>query len=112
MRGKSVIYRIGAAPGARSVIRRLHRSLLPDAVTAALYHGVIDRPLPVPSPLFLPVERFARQMEYLARHFTILHVEEALSEDRPRGGRPIACVTFDDGFGSLHDLVLPILERL
>jgi len=51
-------------------------------------------------------------MEYLARHFTILHVEEALSDRRPRGGRPVACVTFDDGFGSFHDLALPVLERL
>jgi peptidoglycan/xylan/chitin deacetylase (PgdA/CDA1 family) len=112
MRAKNLIYRIAAAPGARSLIRQLHRRLLPDAITAVLYHGVIDRPLPVPSPLFLPVERFARHMEYLARHFTILHVEEALSERRPRGGRPVACVTFDDGLGSLHDLALPILERL
>lgn len=109
---KSLIYRVGAAPGVKSLIRRLHRWLLPDAVTAALYHGIIDRPLPVPSPLFMPVERFARQMEYLARHFTVLHVEDALSEGRPRGRRPVACVTFDDGFGSLHDLAFPVLERL
>lgn len=112
MLGKSIAYQAGAALGAAGALRQLHQRLLPDVVSAVSYHGLIDRRLPVPSECFLPVARFARQMEYLARNFTVLHLEEAFAPDRPPAGRPVACVTFDDGFRSLHDLALPVLERL
>lgn len=112
MIGRSLVYRAGAALDATGALRRLHRWLLPDVVSAVSYHGLIDTRLPVPSECFMPVERFEKQMEYLARHFTVLHLEEAFASGRPRARRPVACVTFDDGFESLHHLALPILERL
>lgn len=97
---------------AAAAFRRLHQWLLPDVVTVLCYHGLVDRRLPVPDYCFLPLEKFVLHMQYLARHFTVLHLEEALAPGRPRMERPVACVTFDDGFGSVHDLAFPVLERL
>jgi peptidoglycan/xylan/chitin deacetylase (PgdA/CDA1 family) len=110
--GKSLVHHVGAAAGPAGPLRQLHRWLLPDVVTVVAYHGLVDQRVAVPNACFMAVERFAEQMEYLARNFTVLHLEEAFAPDAPRAKRPIACVTFDDGFGSLRDLGLPVLERL
>jgi peptidoglycan/xylan/chitin deacetylase (PgdA/CDA1 family) len=112
MYGNGALRGVGADAAVAGAFRRLHRWAFPDAVSVLSYHGLVDPQLPVPDRCFMPVERFAAQMEYLARHFTVLHLEEAFAPDRPRGGRPVACVTFDDGFSSVHDLALPVLERL
>jgi peptidoglycan/xylan/chitin deacetylase (PgdA/CDA1 family) len=77
-----------------------------------MYHGLVPAPLPVSDWCFLTVERFKRQMEYLARHFEVVHLEDAFAADSRRSDRPLACVTFDDGFASVHEFALPILERL
>jgi peptidoglycan/xylan/chitin deacetylase (PgdA/CDA1 family) len=77
-----------------------------------MYHGLIDAPLPVRDWCFLEVERFQRQMEYLAQHFEIVHLEDAFAADVRGSERPLACVTFDDGFASVYELAFPILERL
>jgi peptidoglycan/xylan/chitin deacetylase (PgdA/CDA1 family) len=94
------------------IFRLLHTHLLPGNVSVLMYHGLIRVPLPVPEPCFLSVDRFARQMEYLARNFDVVHVDEALACPGYHTGRPRACVTFDDGFVSVQDLALPILQRL
>lgn len=106
------LYGIAAALHAQTAVRQLHRWLMPDAVSVVAYHGLVDARLPVLDPCFLPLDRFERQMEYLARNFAVLHLEEAFSPDRPPAARPVACVTFDDGLASVHQLALPVLERL
>jgi peptidoglycan/xylan/chitin deacetylase (PgdA/CDA1 family) len=59
------------------------------------------------------VATFRWQMELLARNFNVLSLDsmvEALSAGRvpPRA----ICITFDDGYRSVHDLALPILRAL
>lgn len=93
------------------VLRLLHRRSLPEAVSVVTYHGLLRTPLPAPDSCFLTVERFREQMEYLAREFQVIHIEDAFAPDRRPTGKPLACVTFDDGFASVHDLALPVLER-
>lgn len=92
--------------------RLLHKTLMPGRVSILTYHSLIGSPLPVPDWCLLPIDRFEEQMEYLARHFDVLHVEDALSPGRRPSDRPVACVTFDDGFASNYHLALPVLERL
>jgi peptidoglycan/xylan/chitin deacetylase (PgdA/CDA1 family) len=93
------------------VLRRFHRRSLPGAVTVVTYHGLLQAPLSAPDSCFLQLRHFTEQMEYLARHFQVLHIEEAFGPDPHPTDRPVACVTFDDGFASAHDLALPVLER-
>jgi hypothetical protein len=102
---------VGGVLHGSGAFRFLHRRLLPGNVSVLMYHGLLAAPLEVPEACFVGVERFERQMEYLVGHFEVLHLEEALTFPRDRAARPVACVTFDDGFASVHDLALPILRR-
>jgi peptidoglycan/xylan/chitin deacetylase (PgdA/CDA1 family) len=77
-----------------------------------MYHGLLRSPLPVPDWCFLEADRFEQQMDYLVRHFDVVHLEHAFASDYQRSGRPLACVTFDDGFANVFELAFPILERL
>ncbi|MGA2128945.1 MAG: polysaccharide deacetylase family protein, partial [Xanthobacteraceae bacterium] len=107
-----VLHAGGALLHATGAFRLAHRRLVPENVCVLMYHGLTSGPLPVADGCFLRAERFAAQMEYLSAHFEVVHLEEALVRRGAPGARPIACVTFDDGFASVHDLALPILRRL
>lgn len=65
-------------------------------------HGVIDA----------TVEEFDRQMAHLAKHFTVIGIDELC---RALAGGPLppnaALVTFDDGYRACLDLALPVLKR-
>jgi peptidoglycan/xylan/chitin deacetylase (PgdA/CDA1 family) len=109
---RSARYLAGGILHSLGAFRFLHARLLPNTVSVLMYHGLIRSPLPVRDWCFLRVERFERQMEYLVRHFDVVHLEDAFATDIRRSDRPLACVTFDDGFASVYELALPILERL
>ncbi len=80
-------------------------------LTVLIYHRV----LPAPEPLRageVDAGRFDAQMAFLARHFTVLPLADAVAE--LRAGRLPAracCVTFDDGYADNLTVALPILER-
>jgi len=107
----SVIYTAGSVLHHLSAFRLIHRWLVPGKISILMYHGLVRDPLPVRDWCFLPVAAFDEQMRYLTTHFDVLHIEEAFQRGRVTSGRPVACVTFDDGFASLRDLALPVLER-
>ncbi|WP_313702875.1 polysaccharide deacetylase family protein [Massilia sp.] len=76
------------------------------------YHRVLAAPSP-----FLRSEPdigiFTWQMELLARCFNVLSLREALAAiDSGRVPPRAVCITFDDGYRSVHDLALPVLRRL
>jgi len=108
---RTALYAAGELLHGLGVFRLIHWRLSPGTVSVLMYHGLIGEPLPVPDPCFLRVGRFVRQMEYLAANFEVVHLEDALAFPSRRTSRPLACVTFDDGFASVHDLALPILKR-
>jgi peptidoglycan/xylan/chitin deacetylase (PgdA/CDA1 family) len=93
------------------IFRFIHQHLLSGNISVLMYHGLVADPLPIPDPCFLRVDCFDRQMEYLACNFEVMHLEEALTRGHHRAARPLACVTFDDGFSSVHNLAFPILKR-
>lgn len=58
---------------------------------------------------------FLRQIDYLARHFRIVSLGEALAAIQGDDGngtqrRPMAVITFDDGYAGNHRHLLPIVE--
>jgi peptidoglycan/xylan/chitin deacetylase (PgdA/CDA1 family) len=82
-------------------------------VTILLYHAVISSPLAVPDWCFLDERLFRQQLEYLARHFDVVSLHDAVRLLRHRRvERPTAAITFDDGFQSVHDVALPVLKRM
>lgn len=76
------------------------------------YHRV----LAAPSPFLASepdIDIFTWQMELLARCFNVLSLREALAAiDAGRVPPRAVCITFDDGYRSVHELALPVLRRL
>lgn len=88
------------------VFARRHLSIL-------MYHGVIRAPLDVPIGLFLPVDSFREQMDYLKRRFQVFPLRSAVA--RCLSGEidgPTAAITFDDGFQNNFEIAYPILREL
>lgn len=82
-----------------------------QVLTILIFHRV----LPLPDPLRpgeITGDQFALQMDFLARHFTVLPLREAVR--RLRAGnlpRRACCITFDDGYADNLTVALPILEK-
>jgi len=86
-----------------------------DRVTVVMYHYVHDlgRPL-FPGLKALDVRRFAGQLAYLAKHYSIIsmeHLVEAAHGERSLPRRP-ALLTFDDGYLDHYQYAFPLLDRL
>src|SRR5262249_60690614 len=82
-------------------------------VGVVMSHGVTASPLPAENWCQLDASEFARQVEYLARHYTLLPLSEVidrLAQDRPLPRSP-AVLTFDDGFRNVLTTALPVLQR-
>ena len=92
--------------------RAVHRLRRPGDLTVVMYHGVLDAPLPPGEGLFLPKELFSLHLRYLAKHFTLLPLDEALERrGRVTDGKPAAAVTFDDGFRNNFTIAFPLLKE-
>jgi peptidoglycan/xylan/chitin deacetylase (PgdA/CDA1 family)/folate-dependent phosphoribosylglycinamide formyltransferase PurN len=61
----------------------------------------------------VPPDLFRRQVEYIRRHHAIVTLDEALAtlNTGRRLERPMAVLTFDDGYGSVYRQARPILAR-
>jgi peptidoglycan/xylan/chitin deacetylase (PgdA/CDA1 family) len=97
-----------AAAGLPALYRRRNRARLP----ILMYHGVVERPLSPACWHQLDVGPFRRQIAWIAAHYRVLPLEEAL--DRLYAGTlpERACaITFDDGFRNNLEVALPILEE-
>lgn len=107
----------------RGVATGLYRTGLTGAIAAAAgylrrepafsvftYHRVNDNR----DPFFpaLPTQMFERQMQYVARHYVVLPVED-LVERMTRGSVPrnAVAITFDDGYRDNLTHAAPILAR-
>ncbi len=60
--------------------------------------------------LFVSPEAFAEQMADLARTRRVVALADALDESVPPG-KPVVAITFDDGYRSVLEHALPVLER-
>lgn len=109
---RQLLYAAGGALHRGGVFRALHKAVFPETLSVAMYHGVVETPLPVRDFCFTSCASFAAHMAYLHEHFSVLHLEEALSLAAPHTGKPLACITFDEGFAGVHDHAFPILRQL
>lgn len=78
-------------------------------VMVLFYHRVADD---MATPWTITPRAFARQMEWLSRHFELVSLSEA--QERVRCGRnaaPAVCITFDDGYAENCQAALPLLIR-
>lgn len=102
--------RLGAwCPGYLPLVRRVRGR----EFAVVMYHGVTATPLPVFNWCQLDRMAFARQIEFLTRHTTILPLREVV-QSLERGTplpRHTAVLTFDDGYRNVLTEAAPILEQ-
>lgn len=72
-------------------------------------------PRPHPSKLWLSVESFEKQLEYISRNgFRVLSIDDAVQymvrERKIKKGRPIS-LSFDNGYLDFYDRAFPVLSR-
>lgn len=103
------IFRLARVSGATAV----GRTLRPGAVVLC-YHNVVVGSAPAADrALHLRVEAFAEQMAWLARHFTVVALDELHARAaRGRSLRGLAAVTFDDAYQGTLAHALPLLTRM
>jgi len=83
-------------------------------IVVLAYHEVLEDDLEA----WTVVQRsdFLRQMQYLKANFHILPLEEALAVMRGErvveNDKPIAVITFDDGYAGVYQYALPIIQDL
>lgn len=96
-------------PGVLPAARRVRAGEL----AVVMYHGIAAEALPFPNWCHLPLAEFTRQIAYLADHYTVLPLTEAI--DRLVQGRPLpkfpAVITFDDAFRSVFTAAAPVLAE-
>lgn len=105
---QSVVLDCLAAGGAPRLFHRLFR---PGTASILMYHGVVWRPLALNDWCFVQEADFAAQMEYVARWFDVVPLAE-LGRQSFASRRPLAAITFDDGYMNNYETAWPILKRL
>lgn len=80
--------------------------LSPRRMRVLLYHAVENQPNPYLDGLniTIPTQMFEQHMAYVSSHYTVL------STDQCSSGRCPLMITFDDGYASVQQNALPILE--
>jgi len=79
-----------------------------EPVVVLFYHRIADDRA---NPWTTSNRHFARQIEWLARHFQIVSLEEAQRRIREGNGRPCVSITFDDGYAENCREAIPMLIR-
>ncbi|HEU0033257.1 MAG TPA: polysaccharide deacetylase family protein [Kofleriaceae bacterium] len=102
--------------GALGAVMQLRRLAPVPNLSIITYHHVydIDASYPFdPGTVDATPAQFRRQMELLARYCTPIGVDELVRavDGEPLPQNPVM-VTFDDGYASCHDVVLPILRAV
>jgi peptidoglycan/xylan/chitin deacetylase (PgdA/CDA1 family) len=106
---KNALYNVACRAQLPALARRRQRRRL----LILTYHGLRNGAAPIgTSWSLLPLVEFERQVDYLARHYHIADIDDAV--EKLRAGdlvEPTACLTFDDGYRNNRAYALPVLER-
>lgn len=98
---------------AGSGLVRLFRRRNRHKLLVLMYHGVVEEALEPFCWHQLPLNAFERQLAWLAEHYDVLPLDEALAR-RADGTLPerAAAITFDDGLRNNMTHAWPVLQRL
>ena len=107
--GAQIYYGGLRALGATALRRRLQ-----DAGLILCYHNVVSGENRAGDPgLHVPLDRFERQIEWLARHYDVLSLHEFTGRtERGASLRSAAAITFDDAYAGVFEFAVPLLKRL
>lgn len=90
------------------------RNRLGNRIIALMYHDVAEDSEHTEAWTVVRRSEFLRQMEYLKSHFEVVSLGEAISRKNLGGqnNRPMAVVTFDDGYARNRKILFPIIQSL
>src|SRR5689334_4181726 len=68
---------------------------------------------PVRDELWDPmdVQKFEQCVRYLSKNYQVLHLEDACNTELNYGDKPIATISFDDGYHDNLEYAAPILQK-
>lgn len=92
------------------IAKTIHRALRKAArgrLIVLSFHDILDAPDPL-QPDAIDINRFEMLLDWAQRHFEVLDLEQALRE-RQSNQPARACLTFDDGYPSWLNTVVPRL---
>jgi peptidoglycan/xylan/chitin deacetylase (PgdA/CDA1 family) len=75
-------------------------------VVVVFYHRVADD---AANAWTISRARFKHQIDWLARHFELISLQEVQARVRGRSTRPCVSITFDDGYSINSEFALPLL---
>jgi peptidoglycan/xylan/chitin deacetylase (PgdA/CDA1 family) len=104
----AVLYGTLVRVGVDRILRHRNRHRIAILAYHGLHGGECDA-LENFDGLLTHVDRFARQMRFLRRHYHVVPLEECLASDGPPHR---VVITFDDGYASLYTHAFPILKAL
>jgi len=110
----NVVYR---ALSKERILAYMRNNRLKKKAVVLRYHELADDGEEVDAWTIVKKSEFVRQMEYVAAHFTVLSLKEAFDAIHAPAGqydtdKPIAVITFDDGYERNRTLLLPIVKSL
>ncbi|HEY6359507.1 MAG TPA: polysaccharide deacetylase family protein [Vicinamibacterales bacterium] len=86
----------------------------PGAAVILCYHNVVaadDDSTGAPG-LHIRRDRFEQQVRWLADHYAVVPLSELIRPHSARTSRPLAAITFDDGYAGVFEHAVPLLGRL
>jgi peptidoglycan/xylan/chitin deacetylase (PgdA/CDA1 family) len=94
-----------------SVIFVLEKARMHSDIRIFLFHRVSDSNENWAHPTQVSI--FDKCINHISKNYTVKTIEECLSQPEKdlKGDRPLACITFDDGFKDNLKYALPILEK-
>lgn len=97
----------------RTLKRSIGRRIFGADPIILMYHRVADLPID-PWGLAVHPGRFEQQITCLKRVRRVVHLHELLDLERSRASsdKPLAAVTFDDGYHDVYANARPVLQRL
>ena len=104
---KSFAYNLISLVGSGYLQKKLQSNL-----TIVMYHSVVEKLPQLYDWCYVEAESFRRQIRYLKKNFEVIplsQVPERLSSGK--FDRPLAVITFDDGYQNNFDVAFPILKE-
>jgi len=104
---KSLVYKLIAFAGVGYLQKKLKSKL-----TIVMYHSVVKELPPLYDWCYVDAESFRQQVRFLKKNFEVINlsqVAERLISEKTE--KPLAVITFDDGYQNNFDVAFPILKE-
>lgn len=112
---KELIHKILVShPIVSALLRKITHNYNKNTLTILNYHQVAEINEFLPDWCCLSRVQFQSQMEYLAKHYEVVHLSEGVKNISQGlvNNKPYAAITFDDGYQNNYHVAFPILKKM